>query len=205
MNHSKGFTTLELMVSTGLAILVIGGAAGMLRMGDTIGSKTFTDNQAKEMLSRAINRMAPSIRQAKGVDGDESDDTTLDVVLPDKDSSGDLIRPLTDGDDIMFYLSDPSGDPNVEGTILWRAVNGEPDKQWAMRKDKGAIDLHMDGLHFDYLPDADDPDTVQISLSALVNGRTVTVTRNLTTKIAMRNHKSNTDDTNDDNTDDSTL
>jgi hypothetical protein len=203
MKNCKGFTTLELMIATGVGILVVGGAASVMRMGNVISSKTFTDNQAKEMLSRAIARMAPTIREAKGVDTEESDDSTLDVVLPQRDTTGEFVRPLQDGDDTMFYLSDPTGDPDVVGTILWRAVNGTPDKEWSMRKDKGAIDLHMDGLRFKYSPDEDDPDTIQISVSALIDGHTVSVTRNLKSKIAMRNHASGSDDTSDDNNDDS--
>src|SRR4051794_1613396 len=119
MKAAKGFTILELMIATGIGVLVVGGAMGVMHMGDVISSKTFSDNQAKEMLSRAIARMAPQIREAKGVDGDESDDSTLDVVLPDRDATGRFVRPLQDGDDYMFYLSDKTGDPDVSGTILW--------------------------------------------------------------------------------------
>lgn len=190
-----------------VSILAAAVVVAVLRMSNTISTKSAANQKAKEVLFRSLSQIAPVVHSAIGVDEDGSDGQMLTVVLPERDSSnGKILLPIREGDSCSFYLSDTSGNPDAEGTILWRSINGVPDTKWSLRSGKGAIDLGTTDLAFTYGPSMDDPDNIGITIGTDQSSGSVKMRRHQDIYLTMRNHVSagKDDDDDDEEADDET-
>jgi len=132
-----------------------------------------------------VQRISPDLRNAFRVD-ESSTDKRLTVILPKEDGAGGYLVPLADGDRISYYLSDASGDPAMTGGILWRALNGQPDRTWSLRKGKGKLDLGNQLLTFDFDPNSK-VQSVQLVLGSTQWDGKQRATRSVTTAVFLRN------------------
>jgi hypothetical protein len=115
----------------------------------------------------ALQQVAPSIRAARRVVAAQSSANRLTLQLPAYDGAGNLILPMVDGDVVSYYLSDRSGSIGIDnGTILWRSVNGVPDREWSLGGGKGRVVVGPQGLTFSYYPSAANAETVTVSVTA---------------------------------------
>jgi hypothetical protein len=166
LRSRRGITLVETIVTAAIFVL---GAVAMANLG-RLGTRSYARADAratvKQVLGRALLRMAPTIRGAFRVDVANSSSTRLALVMPLTDSSGNTIVPLADGRTIAFYLSDTTGAVGAPGTILWRSVNGTPDSSWAMRGGVAQTDLGTAALTFAYTPAAS-PESVQVTVTAI--------------------------------------
>ena len=184
----RAFTLVEIQVATVVGLMVLGLVAGSLSLVNSIWDRTIAQNDAKEILYRVESRIAPTFREALRVEPSQSNSSMAMVVLPKLDSKGNHVLPLEDGDFYHFYFSDESGSWQTEGRILWRAVNGHPDREWSMRGEEGDVNLGEFEAVFEYLP-LNDPDLVRLAVATKMKSRNQEVTRQLHTEFHLRNHK----------------
>ena len=184
----RGISLIESIIAAAMFVLVAVGLANLCSIGTNTFARADAGMSARQVLGEAISRMAPTLRKALRVDLTQADADFLAVVVPKRDSSGNLILPLIDGDVIAFYLSDTSGSTNKKGTILWRSVNGVADTAWSLRNGIGQTDLGTQHLSFTYTP-ADEPESVLISLTTTQKSGTRTVTLSASTETFLRNSR----------------
>ena len=146
----RGTTLIELLMTASIMIFVAYTGVALLRNTFQSWNKTTTEAQAKEAISRTIRKIEPTMRAALHID-ESSTDRVLTLVMP-KTSNGEIVVPLEGGDLISFYLSDMDGKEPGKGSVLWRSVNGRPDKKWALRNAHAVLDLGSgaDGMTFEY-------------------------------------------------------
>lgn len=159
----RGTTLVELLMTASIMTFVAYTGVALLRNTFQSWTKTTTENQAKEAISRTIRKIEPSMRAALHVD-ESSTDRVLTLVMP-KTSNGEIVVPLEGGDSVSFYLSDMDGTEAGRGSILWRAVNGRPDKKWSLRNGHAVLDLGSGatGMTFEY-PSKEEKNGVELQV-----------------------------------------
>jgi len=157
----------------------------VMNFGNLVWYSSNGEEDSKTALYFAIEKMAPTIRNALRVDP-SSGITKLTVVLPKSDGLGGYILPLADGDSISFYLSDATGNASHVGNILWRSLNGVPDESWALRGTTGAEELTSQTLNFAYTPVAS-PQLVTVTLSSVRWAGDTRVSYPASTEVYLRN------------------
>lgn len=188
MKTKRGSTVVELAMMCLVTILSIGAVIAFIRAADQTWSKSNAQQSTKEILARTAVKLAPYFRNGLRI-LPTSNASQVTVVWPLSDGAGGYVIPLTDGDRYTFYLSDTSGAMNAQGSILWKAKNGVPDKAWSLRSGYGAIDLGDSSLLFSYLP-AGDPETIQITATATQTAsRNPAVKGTATVLLLLRNHQ----------------
>lgn len=189
IKRSCGFTLIETIAAMAILLLCLGLVAPMIRTTKQIWNQTSMDSQNKELLAQAVLRIAPTIRNGLMTDTAHSTSHQLVVITPYVDPvTKTYVFPLTGGDSTAFYLSDTSGDPKKPGTILWRSVNGTPDKNWSLRSGKGRLDLGTSNLTFSYdVPS--DPSLVTVSVYSTQWNGNKPVSASANSTILLRNHQ----------------
>ena len=160
----RGHSLIELMIVMWVMLICALLLFSVMNFGGTVWSRTNGEQDSKTALYFAIEKMAPTIRNALRVDP-TSTATSLVVVLPKSDGAGGYVLPIVDGDKITFYLSDATGTIGHAGNILWRALNGVPDASWAITGTPGAQDVTSQSLTFAYAPLAN-PQIVTVTLNS---------------------------------------
>jgi hypothetical protein len=188
MRRRRGVTVLEVLLGSSISLLLLSGLVGMTRVAALSWYQTDAEVSSKQVLSLATARMAPSIRAAMRVNIAGSGSNKVSVVLPRIDTAtGTYKTPLEAGDTHTFYLSNATGSPTAQGTLLWRAVNGVPDTGWSLRSGRGALDLRTAGLTFAYSGDLNDPRGVQVTLVSQRRSGLGEISRTAVTEIFLRN------------------
>jgi hypothetical protein len=186
LRKRRGITLVEVVMATGVALLVVGGMASVSRETNRMWQHSSATISAKQTLYLTAERLAPTLRAALRVDPSRSSTTRLTVILPRLDAGGNCILPLEDGDSYSFYLSDLTGSTGATGTVLWRAVNGVPDSAWSLRGGDAKVDLGTSGLSFGYLPSTD-PERVELRISTTQSEGSLSVAHTATTEVYLRN------------------
>lgn len=183
----RAFTVIEVLLSAFISALLIGGIAGLMSSLNAMAGRSLADYAAKEILFRATGKMAPSIRSAMIVNP-SSDATHLILEEPLVNADGSLALPLQAGDETEFYLSDSTGSLSAAGTILWKAVNGVPDRKWAYMGSAPNVDISPGSLQFTYSPNAADPTQVQIDVSTTKTTPQTAINCSIYSVVSLRNH-----------------
>lgn len=181
----RGVSLIEVTVVMWIMLICSLLLFALMNFGSMVWYSSNGEEDSKTALYFAIEKMAPEIRNALRVDP-SSGTTKLTVVLPKSDGLGGYVVPLVDGDSISFYLSDSTGNTAHTGTILWRSLNGVPDKNWALRGTAGAEDLASQTLNFVYTPVAS-PHMVTVTLSSVRWAGNNTVSYPASTEVCLRN------------------
>lgn len=143
----RGISLVEVITASGILLSSISALALLGQVQSRMWVRAGANMEVKQALAQAVGRMESSIQSAMRVDTTRSSQNTLTVVLPGAYSPSTAT--LSDGDAISFYLSDTSGNPGRRGSLLWRSVNGVPDRQWTYRGGS-ATDFGTAGLSFTY-------------------------------------------------------
>jgi len=189
-SHTKrGFTLIEFMAAMFIMLLCLSVISPMIRTTSKLWTSTTGDRQNKELLSRAVQKLSPTLRNTLRVDTSATTAHYLVVILPKQDPiTGAYIYPLQDGKAYAYYLSDTSGDPNKKGTILWRSVSGTPDKNWSLRSGKGGIDFGTSNLSFSF-DDATNPSTVTMTAFSTQWQSNKPLSATVSATVLLRNHE----------------
>jgi Tfp pilus assembly protein PilV len=163
----RGLTMLEVLLSGSLMLGVVFILAGLARFLSMFWQQGMAVTSTQLTSQMALQQVAPSIRAARRVVAAQSSANRLTLQLPAYDGAGNLILPMVDGDVVSYYLSDRSGSIGIDnGTILWRSVNGVPDREWSLGGGKGRVVVGPQGLTFSYYPSAANAETVTVSVTA---------------------------------------
>lgn len=188
-NSSRGLTTAETLVVSGLLGLFLFTVTSVVRFGTMLWHRTEARSDCKESLSRALSRMAPTFRSALRVDMTQSSAARVTVVLPRIDpATGRFAVPMEEGERVCFYLGDLEGTPLGTGTILWRSVDAVPDRPWALRGTRGAVSLDPGSLSFSY-PSSTDPGSVTVQFRVSRTGGFSTSTLETSGEFFLRNRR----------------
>jgi hypothetical protein len=191
MTKSKvsGFTLIEVAVATLIMLLCLGLLSPMIRGTGQIWVKSTADKANKELLSQAMLKMSPFLRNALKVDIANSGVHNLVVVIPQIDKvTGGYTFPLVAGDSVAFYLSDTTGSPSKSGTILWQSINGTPNSKWSLRSGKGAIDFGTSNLSFAF-DNPGDPSLVTVTSYSTQWAGAKPESASDSTTVLLRNHQ----------------
>lgn len=171
----RGVTALEFLAGAGVMVLVLGSLTGLSRLSRFIWWNTFGRYGNQSSAASALGRIEGQVREARSVVVGSSSEKRLTVQMP-LYQNGSLVLPLQNGRVFSFYLSDTSGRTDRSGTILWRMVDGTPDRNWSMIASHPRVEVSPGGLKFTYLPNSSDPAavTMEITTSSGVNGRFTT-------------------------------
>jgi hypothetical protein len=182
-----GLSLIEVILGLALSTMAITGMVSLLRLANVMWVDSGAEDTAKNTMTRAMDRMAPSIRGALSVVVAESTATRLTLTMPQVDFvTGLLVHPLQPGDEISYYLSDVTGSPAVTGgTILWRSLNGQPDPAWSLSTTM-RVNLATSGLQFSYEPAAE-PESVTVQVTTPPPTAGTTGPRSMNTTIFIRN------------------
>jgi hypothetical protein len=134
---------------------------------------TFARYGTQSSSQNALGRIESLVREARGVDTTTSTSTRLTLQAP-KYQNSSLVLPLQNGSVYSFYLSDSSGRTDRTGTILWRMVDGAPDRTWSMMGSHPRVETSPGGLKFTYLPNNNDPAAVTVEITTASAGKTFT-------------------------------
>ena len=182
----RGITLVETVLATGVTLMVF----ATLSFFSTFQAKSWQEAAAvvrsQRMGQSTLERLAPSIRAARGVVVASSSATKLTLQMPLYDGSGNLAVPVSNGDLLSFYLSDSTGNPNNTGGILWRSKNGTPDGTWSLPGTNGRTVLGNSALTFSYYPAAN-PETVTITVNTLKTIGNKTVVFPTSMEVLLRN------------------
>jgi len=166
----RGATLIELIVASGVTVIVLFSLAGFSRFQAVAWQNVNGDYATVDTAKLALQKLGPSIRQARRVVMASSTASQITLQMPAYDGSGNLVVPMQDGQLLSYYLSDGSGSPSQPGSILWKSVNGVADRTWSMRGNTGRYVLSTGGLTFTYAPAAA-PTSVIVSVAAVASGR----------------------------------
>lgn len=162
----RGLSLVEVQLAGGAALLLLGILLSFTRFSNLTWHDALASGDAQQTSQSTILRLAPTIRAARSVVGSTSGTSRVTLQLPAYDAGGNLLLPLQNGEVISYYLSDATGSPSAaNGSILWRAINGEPDRFWSMRGNVGRVIVKPGGLRFAYYPNAAAAETVTVTIT----------------------------------------
>ena len=187
-NDHRGLSLVEVQLAAGAALMLLGILLSFTRFSNLSWHDALAAGDAQQTSQGTILRIAPTIRAARSVVASASGTNRVTLQLPAYDGAGNLVLPMQDGDIISYYLSDSTGAPGAaNGNILWRSVNGEPDRFWSMRAGAGRVIVKPAGLWFAYYPNAAAAETVTVTITGA--GSSGTRLREITTgqEIVLRN------------------
>jgi hypothetical protein len=189
MRTRRGTGLLEVMIAGTIMLGIMASLMAFTRFSQRSWQNGMAGHTAYNASQLAAWRLASAIRSAMTVDAG-STSTRLVVTHPALASDGSLIVPLQRDVQYTYYVSDASGVEGSSGNILWRKVNGVPDTQWALKGGQGRVVLaNTNALSFQYIPNATDPEVVQINLVATNQTGTATRSAQVTENVILRNHK----------------
>jgi hypothetical protein len=168
-------------VFVALALLV----GGLTESSGKMWARAQAQNAAQEVIATAVGRLEPTVLEGRRIDTALSDDTSLTVVLTRVDGAGKVVLPPEDGDRVTFYLSNKGGGREDHGTVLWRSINGRPDRRWAMRRGTPVTDFGTRGLRFSY----PSPHTVTLTVTTEQWAGPRTLERDASSTLFLRNHQ----------------
>jgi hypothetical protein len=183
--RSRGVTLIEMLVCgsvfLALALLVGGLSDSSVKM----WARGQAGSEAQQVMAVAVGRIEPTIMGARRIDTDASGERSLTVVLPRVGAGGQVVLPPEDGDRVTFYLANKGGHREEDGTILWRSINGAPDRRWAMRHGQPVTNLGTTGLRFTYPA----PHTVAVTIATEQWAGSKSVGRDVSSTLFLRNHQ----------------
>jgi type II secretory pathway component PulJ len=186
---TSGFTLIEAAVAMLIMLLCLSLLSPMIRGTGQLWAKSTADKANKELMSQAMLKMSPYLRNALRVDVPNSGAHNLVVVIPQVDDlAGGYTFPLVAGDSVAFYLSNITGSPDKSGTILWQSVNGVPNSKWSLRSGKGAIDFGNSNLSFSF-DNPSDPNLVTITAYSTQWAGAKPESASDSTTVLLRNHQ----------------
>ncbi len=192
MRNERGMTLTEMMTASFLTLVGCIVLAETMRFGRVQWSRGTADEEARRTLTMASARIAPDVREALRI-APSSNERILTVVLPKLGPDGRYVVPLQEGNHVSFYLSDQAGGiphglaVSPTRTVLWRAVNGIPDKSWALRGGRAIVQLDKGGLGFGF--EAFWASSVTVSLTTLVPPQSYAKPAQVATRLVLRNHR----------------
>jgi hypothetical protein len=187
-DRRRGLSLIEVQVAAVAGLLILGSLLGFTRFNSLVWYTAMAGTSADQSAQGTVLRLAPSIRAARSVVTAGSTSKRLTLQLPAYDATGTLIVPLQDGQVISYYLSDTTGAREVEGgTILWRSVDGVPDRIWSMRGSEGRVVPGAGGLRFSYYPSVADAETVTLTVTGTATAGTRTSQMMTSQEILLRN------------------
>ena len=166
-------TLVELMAAIGVMVLVLGSLTGLSRLTRLIWSNTFGRHGSQTSAQVGLGRLESLVREARFVVIGSSSSTRLTIQMP-RYQNKSLMLPLQNGSVYSFYLSDSTGRTDRTGTILWRLVDGEADRSWAMMGSHPRVETAPNGLKFTYVPNSSDPAAVTVEITTASGGKTFT-------------------------------
>jgi type II secretory pathway pseudopilin PulG len=135
----SGTTLVELVVVMATFTLVMGAAFGLYLQALRTWYRANAEATAERQAAWAVEQMSWDLRRALRVD--DALATQITFTMPLQDSSHrnvitveDGVPRLSNGDQIMFYLSDDTGYIYGEGDCLWKAVKPVGAAQFAPKK-----------------------------------------------------------------------
>lgn len=184
----RGLSILEVQVAAIAGLMILATLLGFTRFDSLVWHGAMAGSTAQQAAQGTVLRLAPGIRAARNVVSPGSGATQLTLQLPAYDGTGALVVPLQNGQVLSYYLSDSTGAPSVAGgTILWRSVNGEPDRIWSMRGSQGRVVLTSGGLQFSYYPSVSAAETVTVTITGTGTAGTRTSQMTTSQEILLRN------------------
>ncbi len=187
----RGMTLGEVMVAATITLLVLGLLGGFARFNQFAWQDGMSNTGAQLATEMALNRMAQTIREARSVVAGSSSSTRVTLQMPSYNTDGSLVVPLTNGQQISYYLSNTTGSVSSPGNILWRSVNGTADSGWSRTNSTtGRVILASGGLALTYSPSlgaAGGPESVIVSLTASRTFGSKTNTITTSQEIMLRN------------------
>lgn len=173
----RGFTVLELMLSTAIMLVVFGCTAAMLVATMRCYDSETAQNDADMDAVLAMQLIVNDVREAKNVNILASG-RRLRVIFPITTSEGYYDRSQADtAHQIDYYLSDETGTPGRDGTILWR---GKDNGRRPVKRD-------VDALEFEY--DDETRKSIRITVRTRVNTSQGSKTTELTQRVVyLRNY-----------------
>lgn len=187
MRARRGVTLVETLTAAGLLVLSVLGLGALTSAGGRLWARADAGASAKQVLALAMGRMEPTLRSALRVDTSQTTGSRLTVVLPRIDSTTNkYVVPLEAGAVVSFYLSDATGSTSATGTILWRSVNGTPDRSWSLRGARPVVDLGAAGLTFQH-DAAATPQLVQLTATTHRWAGARTLVKSASTGVWLRN------------------
>lgn len=165
-NSRRGLSLVEVQLAAGGALMLLGILLSFTRFSQLTWHEAIAAGDAQQTSQGTMLRLAPTIRAARSVVGSSSGANRVTLQLPAYDGGGSLVLPMQDGEVVSYYLSDATGSPNaVNGSILWRSINGEPDRFWSMSSNRGRVIVKPSGLLFTYYPSVAATETVTVTIT----------------------------------------
>jgi hypothetical protein len=192
----------ELMVVMVAFVVITAAIFGLYLQCLRIWYRSDAEATAEQRAAWAVDQMSWDLRSALRVD--EALPTRLTFTMPLQDANHDNVITIVDdvprlsnGDMIMFYLSDESGSLTTEGNCLWKAVKPVGADSFQPRK-KIAEDIYPELNPTDpgtgeplpmfvYWPDALHTKGVQMAVTAQVKGGPHTYQRTEIAEAYLRN------------------
>jgi prepilin-type N-terminal cleavage/methylation domain-containing protein len=197
-----GLTLPELMVVMVTFSVVMGAVFALYLQSLRTWYRTNAETAAEERAAWAVDQMSWDLREALRVD--DAFPTRITFTMPLQDSNHrnvitvvDGTPRLSNGNQIMFYLSNESGSVNGEGNYLWKAVKPVGGSQFVPRK-KIAEGIHPENNPVDpdtgqptamfiYWPDVLHTKGVQMAVTATAKGGPHTYQRTEISEAYLRN------------------
>ncbi len=137
-SRRRGFTLPELMVAAGVMGILAYGTSMIYFSVLKIYNQQIWRLPPYDAATAAVKRVADEMRDAMLIE--EHGENYIIFVTPLKDTNRENVLTLgadgyhlTQGDAVMFYLSDATGAVGVEGNCLWKAVKSPGDESFAPR------------------------------------------------------------------------
>lgn len=182
----SGATLVEMLLTSSVLVLIGLVSINFNKVGTVSWDDCAADHRSELAAELGMQRLAPLIRAARSVTVASSSATVLTLQMPKYDSGNNVLVPLQNGDVDAFYLSDTTGSQQASGGILWRSVNGVPDRIWSLEGSRGRVTLASGGLNFTYNPTSA-PESVTVSLQATATLENTTRTFSTRQEVVLRN------------------
>jgi hypothetical protein len=148
---ARGMTILEMVVSLGIATVVIVCMTTFFALGLRAWAVAGTQGTVDRDASYAVRRIIRDVREAARVEVGGADHAF--VYFPLRQPDGTYAKGTIDDTAIVeYYRGNADGDPQTGGACLWRAVSGEPES---------AIARHVTQLQFQ----SDAPDSLRVTVA----------------------------------------
>jgi prepilin-type N-terminal cleavage/methylation domain-containing protein len=184
----RGLTLIEVLTSMTVLSIVSVGVSMLYIQAIAMYKRGMAEATAHSKAVLAAERIVPELREAFNVDFPGPD--RLIFTLPQRGLDGHYqldaaTRSVTAGPQVAIYMSDVTGDLEVDGRYIWRAERANSTAAWQPTR------VIMDAVHdlsFSYAPNTDRLEVVEISITVGDEPAPGYFNRTEVTEVAIRNH-----------------
>lgn len=120
MRTRRGNTLPELLIAMVVMLLITGVVSAVYFAAMQVWRRCSSQSRADPPAHMAIARLARELKNAYQVSSMGT--SSISFLLPQTDSDGVAVIPLSPASVVSYYLSDATGQQDRSGTVLWRKV-----------------------------------------------------------------------------------